>query len=166
MTKALCGEKRIKNYKVVNPNDLLGLTHHMEEDEVRRIVGSDPVHLTGEGYATLADSIVTMVESKRGVYEGGKRGYEEADEGVEYPILNCRNEEWVYNMVYGTGKWRGGKASGVRGRGSGAVRGSRGGYNSYDSTRAMIPFGRGARRYKRQKVKLVHLSPKCVPPIL
>ncbi len=41
-----------------------------------------------------------MVESKRAVFEGGKREREEEEvDGQTYM-------EWVYNTVAGTGKWR------------------------------------------------------------
>jgi hypothetical protein len=37
--------------KVLNPNDLLGLSSSMQEDEVARIMGEDPVHLSEGGGA-------------------------------------------------------------------------------------------------------------------
>jgi hypothetical protein len=42
--KALCIEQRVKNYRVVNPNDMIGLSSQMEEEEVERLVGSFPIH--------------------------------------------------------------------------------------------------------------------------
>jgi hypothetical protein len=104
--KALCMEQRVKNFKVVNPNDLIGLSSQMEEEEVERLVGVSPVHLSGEGYAALAEAIINMVDSKRTVFEGGKREREEEDSGEQaFEILYSRNKEWIYNTVAGQGKW-------------------------------------------------------------
>ena len=93
--KALCIEQRVKNYRVVNPNDMIGLSSQMEEEEVERLVGSSPIHLSGEGYAALAEAVISMVESKRAV-----------SEGQTYEVLYSRNMECVYNTVAGTRKWR------------------------------------------------------------
>jgi hypothetical protein len=35
----------------------------MEEDEVERILGSDPVHMTEDGFVTLAENIVRMLDN-------------------------------------------------------------------------------------------------------
>jgi hypothetical protein len=69
----------VKNFRVVNPNDMIGLSSQMEEEEVERLVGSSPIHLSGEGYAALAEAVISMVESKRAVFEGGKREREEEE---------------------------------------------------------------------------------------
>jgi hypothetical protein len=43
-------------YKVASPSELLGLKVSMEEDEVEKLLGKDPVHMTKEGYWNLAES--------------------------------------------------------------------------------------------------------------
>jgi hypothetical protein len=51
--KALCIEQRVKNYRVVNPNDMIGLSSQMEEEEVERLVGSFPILLGPPGCAQV-----------------------------------------------------------------------------------------------------------------
>ncbi len=65
-------------YNVANPCELLGLKVSMEEDEVEKLLGKEPVPLTKEGYWNLAENPVKMVESRRRTfYIGEKREREE-----------------------------------------------------------------------------------------
>jgi hypothetical protein len=42
---------------------LLGLRAAMEEDEVERILGTDPVHMTEDGFVTLAENLVRTLDN-------------------------------------------------------------------------------------------------------
>ncbi len=53
--------------------DLVGIKAAMEEDELEKLLGKDPVHMTGEGYLALAASTMKMVESRRTLFVGEKR---------------------------------------------------------------------------------------------
>jgi hypothetical protein len=52
-------------YNVASPCELLGLKLSMEEDEVEKLLGKDPVPFTKEEYWNLAENLVKMVESRR-----------------------------------------------------------------------------------------------------
>jgi hypothetical protein len=45
----LCRDEGMQMYKVMSTCELLGLRAAMEEDEVERILGTDPVHMTEDG---------------------------------------------------------------------------------------------------------------------
>jgi hypothetical protein len=59
----------------------------MEEDEVARLMGEDPVHPSAEGFVTLAEKLTTMLEDRRTTFQGEKRTREvreaQAEEGEE-----------------------------------------------------------------------------------
>jgi hypothetical protein len=52
----LCRDEGMQLYKVMSTCELLGLRAAMEEDEVERILGSDSVHMTEDGFVTLAET--------------------------------------------------------------------------------------------------------------
>jgi lysophospholipase L1-like esterase len=56
-----CQRAGAKNFKVFNPNNLLGMSGSMEEDEVARIMGDDPVHLSEGGYVLLAEKLLLLL---------------------------------------------------------------------------------------------------------
>jgi len=103
--KAVCMEERVRNYKVVYPAEMLKLTAQLEEREVEKIMGKDGVHLSSQGYALLAESIIAMVESKESVFGGEKREREE-EYVSHFPIVPGRTEEWIYKELSGKGDRR------------------------------------------------------------
>jgi hypothetical protein len=67
-----CQRAGVKNFKVLNPNDLLGISCSMEEDEVARVMGENPVHLSESGYVLLAERLTAILEDERTAFQGGK----------------------------------------------------------------------------------------------
>ncbi len=59
-------------YRVMSTCELLGLRAAMEEDEVERILGKDPVHMTEDGFVTLTENIVRMLDNPATFFCGGK----------------------------------------------------------------------------------------------
>ncbi len=55
-------------YKVASPLDLVGIRAAMEEVELEKLLGKDPVHMTGEGYAALAANALRLIESRRTLF--------------------------------------------------------------------------------------------------
>ena len=135
-----CLEGGLKRFRVANPNEYLGLSPQMEEDEMARVIGDDPVHLLPGGYVLLAEKLIAMVEDPRTVFQGEKRERED-DRQEEYDMptsnFNRRGKEWLFCSVSGAGAWRGGR--GGRGRG-GRPFGGRG-YGGRG-------FGRGGGQYQ------------------
>ncbi len=70
----LCRESEMRNFKVTSPVDLMGLRSHMEEAKVEALLGSDPVHCSVSGFATMARNLIEMVEGPRSVFQAEKRG--------------------------------------------------------------------------------------------
>jgi len=56
----MCRECELRNYKVTSPVDLMGLRAHMEEAEVEALLGTDPVHYSVTGFATMARNLIDM----------------------------------------------------------------------------------------------------------
>jgi hypothetical protein len=54
----------------------MGINSTMEEDEVARLIGEDPVHLLEGGYLVLAERLTNILEDRRTVFQGEKRGRE------------------------------------------------------------------------------------------
>jgi hypothetical protein len=50
----------------------------MEEDEVERILGSDPVHMTEDGFVTLAENLIRTLDNPAALFAGEKRSREES----------------------------------------------------------------------------------------
>jgi uncharacterized Zn-binding protein involved in type VI secretion len=108
-----CREDGLTLYKVASTVDLVGIKAAMEEDELEKLLGKDPVHMTGEGYLTLAANIMKMVESRRTLFVGEKR--ERADEsmdveGEEIGGWARQHHEWLFETVSGAGGWKGKEA--------------------------------------------------------
>ncbi len=66
----LCREEGMQMYKVMSTCELLGLRAAMEEDEVERILGSDPVHMTEDGFVTLAENMVRTLDNPATLFVG------------------------------------------------------------------------------------------------
>jgi hypothetical protein len=136
-TKALCFTKRIRNFKVVSPNCLLGLDLGDKDDENRLtdFWDSDPVHLNEFGYDTLADGIVnitydsnfnrssSLAEDEQSRQSDGRRPIERrqswvlADETVAYRTDSWHGHNHGRNFTRGQrGGPRGGPHGGLRGR--------------------------------------------------
>jgi hypothetical protein len=108
-----CREDGLTLYKVASTVDLVGIKAAMEEDELEKLLGKDPVHMTGEGYMTLAANLIRMVESRRTLFVGEKR--ERADEsmdveGEEIGGWARQHHEWLFETVSGAGGWKGKEA--------------------------------------------------------
>ncbi len=133
-----CRDMGLRCYKVTNPADLMGLRSYMEEGDMARLLGDDPVHYSAEGYAVMGRSLIDMVEGPRSVFQSEKRERTVSDGlpvGVDMGSWRRGNTEWLHNEVSGLGGWRGGRAAqGAQPRGRGLPRG-RG-----------EPRGRGAER--------------------
>jgi hypothetical protein len=143
----VCRDMGLRSFKVTNPADLMGLRSYMEEGEVARLLGDDPVHYTAEGFAVMGRNLIDMVEGPRSVFQAEKRGRTSSDGGtdgmpvgVDMGSWRRGNTEWLHNEVSGLGGWRGGRAAqgsqprgrGVpRGRGEPRGRGAEGGYPGY-----------------------------------
>jgi hypothetical protein len=113
----LCRECEMRNFKVTSPVDLMGLRSHMEEAEVEALLGTDPVHYSVTGFATMASNLIEMVEGPKSVFQAEKRGRvvkEGLPDGVDMGSWHRGNTEWLFNTVFGLGGWRGGRAN--RGR--------------------------------------------------
>jgi hypothetical protein len=133
----VCRDSEMRCYKVTSPVDLMGLRSHMEETEVEALLGSDPVHYSVTGFATMARSLIDMVEGPRSVFQAEKRGRVVEDglpDGVDMGSWKRGNTEWLFNPVSGLGGWRGGRAGRGRGQqtagqltGGAYVRGGQGG---------------------------------------
>ncbi len=73
---------------------LLGIQEDSSFEAWEGAMGSDPVHLTDQGYSKVADSILQMAEGIDAVFSGGKREREEEDDRPAPTILGRR--AWVY----------------------------------------------------------------------
>jgi hypothetical protein len=133
-----CRDKGIRSYKVVSPVEQLGIRVAMEEDELIKILGEDPVHIAATGYRKLAGSLISMAENPRTVFAGEKREREEYEEEEWMENYHRRRHEWLFEVVSGSGGWQSGQhaRAGGHDRGREAGRdgfrgqqaGSRGGY--------------------------------------
>ena len=82
------------------------------------LLGTDPVHYSVTGFATMARNLIEMVEGPRSVFQAEKRGRlveEGLPDGVDMGSWRRGNTEWLFNTVSGLRGWRGGRAN--RGRG-------------------------------------------------
>ena len=77
----LCMDEGMQMYKVMSMCELLGLRAAMEEDEVERILGTDPVHMTEDGFVTLAENLIRTLDNPATLFAGEKRSREEQVEG-------------------------------------------------------------------------------------
>jgi hypothetical protein len=101
----------------------MDLTEESEFPAWDALMGHDPVHLTGDGYAMLASGIVWMAEGPDAIFSGGKRGHE-ADDGRPAPTSGGR-KAWIYTSASGQSR---GCATG-RGPPAGRYGGRSGGCN-------------------------------------
>ncbi len=138
----LCREQGMQMYRVMSTCELLGLRAAMEEDEVERILGTDPVHMTEDGFVTLTENIVRTLDNPATLSVGENRSRDESAEGVVVSGWKRNTQEWLYNTVSGTGARRDNRVvqprttvavssvpegSGARGYNSGGYMGSGGG---------------------------------------
>ncbi len=107
------------NYKVVNGYTLLDLTKGSEFPAWDSMMGKDPVHLTGDGYAKLANGVLRMAEGPDAVFSGEKRAHE-GDEDRPVPAIGGR-KSWIYTSSTGRGGGVG-ERGGAAGRGTPAGR--------------------------------------------
>jgi hypothetical protein len=98
-----CREEGIQLYKVLGSCELLGLKAAMEEDEVERLLGSHPVHMTDEGYVTMAEQLIKLISNPTQLFVGEKREREEYAGPVEVGGWRRKTHEWLFNIVSGTG---------------------------------------------------------------
>jgi hypothetical protein len=99
----LCRDEGMQMYKVMSTCELLGLRAAMEEDEVERILGTDPVHMTEDGFVTLAENLIRTLDNPATLFAGEKRSREEQVEGGVVGSWRRKTHEWLYNTVSGTG---------------------------------------------------------------
>jgi hypothetical protein len=76
-----CRKDGMTLYKVASTLDLVGIKVAMEEEELEKLVGKDPVHMAGEGYLALAVNTLKLMESRRTLFVGEKRERTESVEG-------------------------------------------------------------------------------------
>jgi len=116
----LCREKGMRSYRVVSPVDQLGIRVAMSEDDLIKILGDDPVHMTAAAYMKLAGSLISLAESPRTIFSGEKREREESEEDGDVGVENYhrKRHEWLYEVVSGSGGWH----SGQQAKGSGQDR--------------------------------------------
>jgi hypothetical protein len=125
-TKALAYTKRIRNFKVVCPNETLGLDLNdiSEESRVDEFWDTDPVHLNRYGYEIIVDGILSTVADAT---------FNRADTGPvqknQKPIE--RRQSWVMadeavaTRTDGRGPWGRGKNRGQAGSHSWRGRGGK-----------------------------------------
>jgi hypothetical protein len=132
----MCRETGMRSFKVTNPVELMGIRFTTEEGELERLLGDDPVHYAGEGYATMARNLIEMVEGPRSVFQAEKREMEQVEEEIGLPdgedmgSWRRGHTEWLFNTVSGLGGWKSKRSREQRGRGRGGrgrggARGSR-----------------------------------------
>ena len=114
----LCRDEGMQIYKVMSTCELLGLRAAMEEDEGERILGSDPVHMTEDGFVTLAENLVRTLDNPATLFAGEKRSREESVEGVVVGGWRRKTHEWLYSTVSGTGARRDNRVQQSRGTGT------------------------------------------------
>ena len=119
----LCREKGMRSFRVVSPVDQLGIRVAMSEDDLIKILGDDPVHMTATAYMKLAGSLISLAESPRTIFSGEKREREESEEDDGVENYHRKRHEWLYEVVSGSGGWHGGQQA----KGSGQDRGWDGG---------------------------------------
>jgi hypothetical protein len=90
----------------------------MEEDEVERILGTDPVHMTEDGFVTLAENLVRTLDNPATLFAGEKRSREESVEGAVVGGWRRKTHEWLYCTVSGTGARRDNRVQQSRGTGT------------------------------------------------
>jgi hypothetical protein len=108
----LCRDEGMQMYKVMSTCELLGLRAAMEEDEVERILGTDPVHMTEDGFVTLAENLIRTLDNPATLFAGEKRSREEQVEGGVVGSWRRKTHEWLYNTVSGTGARRDNRVTG------------------------------------------------------
>jgi hypothetical protein len=84
---------------VVKGCTLLGLTEESEFPAWDGMMGTDPVHLTGDGHAKLATETVRMAEGPDAVFSGGKRAHDGEDDRPA-PTIG-RRKQWIYSSATG-----------------------------------------------------------------
>ncbi len=138
----MCRETGMRSFKVTNPVELMGIRFTTEEGELERLLGDDPVHYAGEGYATMARNLIKMVEGPRSVFQAEKREMVQVEEEIGLPdgedLGSWRrgNTEWLFNTVSGLGGWKSRRSRDQRGRGRGGR--GRGGTRG---SRDLVPMG-------------------------
>jgi hypothetical protein len=63
-----CREDGASLYKVADTLDQVGVKAAMEEVELEKLLGRDPVHMTREGYLALALGTLKIIESRRTLF--------------------------------------------------------------------------------------------------
>jgi hypothetical protein len=100
-----CLSAGMKGFKVISPNKLMSLSSSMEEDEVARLMGEDPMHLSAEGFVIMAEKLTTILEDRRTTFQGEKRTREvreaQADEGEGIISWGRRKSDWIFFTVSG-----------------------------------------------------------------
>jgi len=89
----------LKMVSIVSPCELIGLSVTIVEDEVRRLFGSDPVHMTMDGFVVLVEKLCRMLEDERVTFNGEKREPERVStflDGEEIGPWSRRNKEWLF----------------------------------------------------------------------
>jgi hypothetical protein len=141
----MCRECGMKSYKVTSPSDLLGLRSYMEEGEVARLLGDDPIHYSAEGFAVMGRNLIDMVEGPRSVFQAEKRERtmsEDMPDGTTMGSWRRGNTEWLFNEVSGLGGWRG-RSSGPQGLGGRGQDRGRGGVRGRGADRGQRGYGYG-----------------------
>ena len=99
----LCREEGVQLYRVIGTCEMLGLKAAMEEDEVERLLGSHPVHMTEDGYVVLAEQLLKAVTNPAQLFVGEKREREEYGGSVDIGGWRRKTHDWLFNEVSGTG---------------------------------------------------------------
>jgi hypothetical protein len=68
-----CREDGMTLYTVGSTLDMAGVKVAMEEDELEKLLGKDPVHMMGDGFLALAIGTLKMIENRRTLFVGEKR---------------------------------------------------------------------------------------------
>ncbi len=94
-----CRDEGIQLYKVLGSCELLGLKAAMEEDEVERLLGSHTVHMTDEGYVTMAEQLIKLISNPTQLFVGEKREREEYSGPAEVGGWRRKTHEWLFNVA-------------------------------------------------------------------
>jgi hypothetical protein len=110
-------------YKVLGTCELLGLKGAMEEDEVERLLGSHPVHMTEDGYVVLAEQLVKTITNPSQLFVGEKRERKEYGGSADIGGWRRKTHDWLFNEVSSTGAKKDNRFSklGTEACGSGAM---------------------------------------------
>jgi hypothetical protein len=136
--------KKIRNFKVICSNTIIGVEDEDEAEKRRKVKeywSSDPVHLSSAGYEKIAEDLSNKAES------GLTRPVEKKREGGVMMGPSCKRARWIEEDDVTVNR-SGGRGGGRGGRGRGGGR-SGGRNRGWWPRRSWFGSGRGGHRGSR-----------------